>query len=226
MQAACGVGNDHVVAAGGGGLDGVKDDRRRVGTFSGLHDGHPCAVSPDLQLLAGSSTEGIARSQHHPLALPGVVIGQFGNAGGLAHAVDPNDQNDGGLAAQVHLSFRRHLLGNDVAQGICRLFAGLEALFLHAVAQLVHQMDRHIAAHVGQDQLFFQLIVHVIVDHAAGERIHNAAPEAGAGLFQARFHLVFFFFSESEEPHGVLLCIFLLLYIRKPASRQPVPDPV
>ena len=87
-------------------------------------------------------------------------------------------------------------------------------------------MDRHIAAHVGQDQLFFQLIVHVIVDHAAGERIHNAAPEAGAGLFQARFHLVFFFFSESEEPHGVLLCIFLLLYIRKPASRQPVPDPV
>ena len=57
------------------------------------------------------------------------------------------------------------------------------------------------------------------VDHAAGERIHNAAPEAGAGLFQARFHLVFFF-SESEEPHGVLLCIFL--YIRKPVSRQPV----
>ena len=44
VQAACGVGNDHVVAAGGGGLDGVKDDRRRVGTFTGLHDGHPCAV--------------------------------------------------------------------------------------------------------------------------------------------------------------------------------------
>ena len=69
VQAACGIGNDHVVALGRGALDRVKDDGGGVGTLTGLHQRHTGAVGPELQLLAGSGAEGIARGQHHTLAL-------------------------------------------------------------------------------------------------------------------------------------------------------------
>ena len=227
MQTACGVGNDHIIAACGGRLYGVENDSRRVCALACADDGHTGAVGPDLQLFAGCGTEGIACGQHHLFALAGVVIGQLCNAGGLAHAVHANDQNDGRLAGKIHLGIRCHFLGNDVPQGIRRLFAGLQALFVHTVAQLVHQTHGHLAAHIRKDELLFQIIVHIIVDDAAGEGVEDIAPETGAGLFQTRFHFFLFFFfvflAKSEEPHGVLLS-FSLIYIRKPALRQPVPD--
>ena len=98
---------------------------------------------------------------------------------------------------------------------------------MHTVAQLIHQTHGHLAAHICKDELLFQIIVHIIVDDAAGEGVEDIAPETGAGLFQTRFHFFLFFFfvflAKSEEPHGVLLS-FSLIYIRKPALRQPVPD--
>ena len=229
MQTACGVGNDHVIAACGGRLYGIENDSRRVCALARTDDGHTGAFCPDLQLFAGCSTEGIACSQHHLFALAGVVICQLCNAGGLAHAVHSNDQNDGRPAGKVHFSLRRHLLGNDVPQGICRFFAGLQALLAHPVPQLVHQTHGHFAAHIRKDELLFQIIVHFVVDDAAGEGVEDIAPETGAGLFQTRFHFFLFFFfvflAKSEEPHSVLLS-FSLIYIRKPAWRQPVPDRV
>ena len=229
MQTACGVGNDHVIAACGGRLYGVENDSRRVCALACADDGHTGTFCPDLQLFAGSGTEGIACGQHHLFALAGVVIRQLCNAGGLAHAVHSNDQNDGRLSGKVHFSLRRHLLGNDVPQGICRFFAGLQALLAHPVPQLVHQTHGHFAAHIRKDELLFQIIVHFVVDDAAGEGVEDIAPETGAGLFQTRFHFFLFFFfvflAKSEEPHSVLLS-FSLIYIRKPAWRQPVPDPV
>ena len=190
MQAACGIRNDQIIAACGGRLDRVKNDSGGVCALARPDKGHTRPVGPDLQLFAGGGTEGIACSQHDLFALTGIEIGQLGNAGGLAHAVDADDQNDGGLAVQCHLGLRGHLLGNDVAQGICGLFAGFQPLVAHTIAELVHQMHRHLTAYVGKDQLFLQIIVHLIVDDAAGQGVHNAAPEAGAGLFQTRFHLV------------------------------------
>ena len=213
MQTACGVRNDHIIAACGGRLDRIKDDGGRVCAFARADDGHTGTACPDLQLLTGSGAEGITGGQHDPLALPGVIIGQLGNAGGLAHAVDADDQNDGGLAVQCHLSLRCHFLGNDVPQSICGLFAGFQPLVTHTIAELVHQMHRHLTANIGKDQLLLQIIVHLIVDDAAGQGVHNAAPEAGAGLFQTRFHLVFFFFSKSEERHsGPPIYFLFILY--------------
>ena len=106
-----------------------------------------------------------------------------------------------GRAAQVHLSFGAHLIGNEVAQFIAGLLTGFQALLVHPVPQLVHQFDGHFTAHIGQNELFFQLIVKIIIDLAAGEGIHNVAPEARAGLFEAVFHLIFFFFAKSKEAH-------------------------
>ena len=75
---------------------------------------------------------------------------------------------------------------------------------------LHHQFDGHFTAHIGQNELLFQLIVKIIIDLAAGEGIHNIAPEARAGLFEAVFHLIFFFFAKSKEAHwfSPLFCCF------------------
>lgn len=69
MQTSGGVGNDHVVAAGVGALDGVEDDRRRVRAHAGLDQRHVGALGPELQLLTGGGAEGIARCQHDAAAL-------------------------------------------------------------------------------------------------------------------------------------------------------------
>ena len=201
VQAPGGVSNDHVIAAGGGRLHRVKNDGGGVGSLTGLDQRDPGAVGPDLQLLAGGGTEGVARGQHDPAALTGVVIGQLCDARGLAHAVDADDQDDGGVAVQLHLCFGAHLVRNELAQLVRRLLTGLQALFVHAVAELVHQFDGHFAADIGQDELFFQLIVKIIVDLAASECVQDIAPKARAGLFEAVFHLVFFFFTKSKKSH-------------------------
>ncbi len=210
VQAACGIRNDQIIAACGGRLDRVKNDSGGVCALARLDKGHTRPVGPDLQLLAGGGTEGIACGQHDLFALTGIEIGQLGNAGGLAHAVHADDQNDGGRAAQVHLSFGAHLIGNEVAQFIAGLLTGFQALLVHPVPQLVHQFDGHFTAHIGQNELLFQLIVKIIIDLAAGEGIHNVAPEARAGLFEAVFHLIFFFFAKSKEAHwfSPLFCCF------------------
>ena len=202
METAGGIGDDHVIAPGGGRLHGVEDNGSRVCALAGLDDRHTGAARPDLQLLAGSGAEGVACGQHDLFALTGVVVGQLCDAGGLAHAVDANDEDDGGMAVQRHFGLRAHLVGDDVAQSVSRLFAGLEALFLHAVAEGVHQLHGDVAAHVGEDELFFQLIVEVVVDLAAGEGVQDVAPKARAGLFEAVFHFVLFFFAKSKESHG------------------------
>lgn len=46
MQTSGGVGNDHVVAAGVGALDGVEDDRRRVRAHAGFDQRHAYALGP------------------------------------------------------------------------------------------------------------------------------------------------------------------------------------
>ena len=115
---------------------------------------------------------------------------------------------------------------NEQGKILPRRLTGTSQKFQKKVAQAVKRA-RHLAAHICKDELLFQLIVHIIVDDAAGEGVEDIAPETGAGLFQTRFHFFLFFFfvflAKSEEPHGVLLS-FSLIYIRKPALRQPVPD--
>ena len=69
---------------------------------------------------------------------------------------------------------------------------------------------KNFTAHIGQNELLFQLIVKIIIDLAAGEGVHDAAPKARAGLFEAVFHLIFFFFAKSKEAHwfSPLFCCF------------------
>ena len=190
MQAACGVGNDHVIAAGRGALDRVKNDGGRVGAHAGLHQRHTGAVSPEFQLLTGGSAESIARCQHDAAALLFVQACQLGDRGRLAHTVDADDQNDSGLAVQLHRVAGGQLLTDDAAQGVQRLLPGLEVLFLDLIVQLIHKAHGAGGADVGQNELFLELVVQIIVDLRVGQRIDDALEKARAGLFQPALDLL------------------------------------
>ena len=190
MQTSGGVGNDHVVAAGVGALDGVEDDRRRVRAHAGLDQRHAGALGPELQLLTGGGAEGIARCQHDAASLLFVQAGQLGNRRGLADAVDADDQNDGGLAVQIHRVAGGQLLADDAAQRVQRLLTGFQVFFLDLVVQLVHQTHGAGGADVGQNELFLELVVQIIVDLRVGQRIDDALEKARAGLFQPALDLL------------------------------------
>ena len=51
------------------------------------------ALGPDLQLLDGRRTEGIGRGDHDLFALHAGAMGQLGDGGGLAHAVDADEEH-------------------------------------------------------------------------------------------------------------------------------------
>ena len=192
-RAAGGVGNDHVIAPGGGALHRVKDDGGGVGALPCLDQGHLGPVCPEFQLLAGCGAEGIARRQHDPVAQILVQVGQLGDGGGLAHTVDADDQDHRGLAGDVHVVGGAHLQADQLPQRLQGLLAGFQVICLHLVAQLIHQADRTVRAHIGQDQLLLQVVVQIIVDLGVGERIDNAGEKAGAGLFQT---VIDFFLAE------------------------------
>ena len=83
-------------------------------------------LRPNLQLVSSSGTERIAGNQQHLLALAHQLGGDLADGGGLAHAVDADDQDHGRLGGKVQLQ-AAHLqhTGEDILQrGLC-FFGGL-----------------------------------------------------------------------------------------------------
>ena len=62
--------------------------------------------------------------------------------------------------------------------------------FLDLVVQLVHQAHGAGGADVGQNELFLEPVVQIIVDLRVGQRIDNALEKARAGLFQPALDLL------------------------------------
>ena len=165
MQTACGVRNDHIIAACGGRLDRIKDDGGGVCAFACADDGHTGTACPDLQLLAGSGAEGVTGGQHDPLALPGVIIGQLGNAGGLAHAVHADDQHDARLGRQVKRGVAHvQLFNQNIAQRLLHIVAALDALLVHDIAQLFHRVVRDRCAEVSHNEAVLKLVIEFVVN--------------------------------------------------------------
>ena len=63
-------------------------------------------------------------------------------------------------------------------------------LFLHLVAQLVHQTHGAGGADVRQNELFFQIIVQIIVNFRIGQRVDDVLKKARAGFFQTALHFL------------------------------------
>ena len=73
-------------------LDRVEHDARRIAAFGTAHDRHTDAIRPGRQLADRGGTERITRGQHHGVIVFLEQVGELGDSGGLAAAIDPDDQ--------------------------------------------------------------------------------------------------------------------------------------
>ena len=101
VQTAGGVGDQHVGAAGLGGLDRVIDYRSGIRAGVLGHHRDVVTLAPHLQLLHRGGAEGVAGGQHHVLAFRLEATGQLADGGGLADPVHAHHQDHIGFLAAV-----------------------------------------------------------------------------------------------------------------------------
>ena len=100
VEAASGVDDDDIGLFGDGGLEGVVGHGGGVGVHALLDDGDTYAVGPKLKLLDGGGAEGISSTKHDAFAGLFVLVGEFGNGGCFANAVNPYYKNDIGMSGE------------------------------------------------------------------------------------------------------------------------------
>ena len=140
-------------------------------TLAGSAPGAPLTMSepgplgPDRQLVGGGGAEGVAGGQEDRLPLVLEPLGELGDRGRLARAVDPGDQVDRRL---------RRRDGQRARPGVGE--QGLELALDERdqvlvgrpvgvrLADAVDDLVRGLHAHVGLDQLGFELVEEVLVD--------------------------------------------------------------
>ncbi|MND54073.1 hypothetical protein D3C80_451250 [compost metagenome] len=189
VQAASGVGDQHVDATGLGGLYGIEDHRSGVG--AGVLGDHRDLVTlaPYLQLLDRSGTEGVASSQHHFLAFELQLLGQFADGGGLAGAVHTDHQDHIGLVLRL---YHQRLLDRAQQRSqffLQRLVQGIgvgQLLAGNLLGQVLDDGGSGFHANVGGQQSGFDFVEQVVIDDfLAQEQAGHALADAGAGLRQA-----------------------------------------
>jgi hypothetical protein len=174
-----------------------------VGDDVGAND-----LAPGLELLDRGGAEGIAGGDDHLLAVLAVGLGELRDAGGLAGAVDADDEDDVGARG-----WRRLLLAPDAAF----LAAGVEdadKLLLEEIADdggvvdtVLLDVELEVAedllggddARIGADEELFELVPDLVVDLAAVEEDGDVAEPALAGAFESLFGLLVGLFGALED---------------------------
>src|SRR3984885_14712046 len=134
VQAAGGVHDDDISAAGARGGERVENDGGGIGAgflFDHFDAGAAC---PDFELFDGGGAESIGGAEHHGDALFFQAIGEFADGGGFAGAVDADNEQDArlarGLAVRIRLSGRG---GGENFQDLIFQFAFQRAGFFEFV---------------------------------------------------------------------------------------------
>ncbi len=94
LQAPGRVDQQQIGALGPGLRERIIGEARRIGAL--LARDHRCAgaLAPDLQLLHRRGPERVAGGQHDLQPLAAIMLRQLADGGGLAAAVDADDQHD------------------------------------------------------------------------------------------------------------------------------------
>jgi hypothetical protein len=159
-----------------------------VGDYLGSH-----ALSPQAHLVDGGSAESVCGGHHHPAAVGMIGVGQLGDGGGLAAAVDAHHQDDGRsrgrLAVAVTPEPTPRLAGSQ--DGDQLFLEGSphggwlpEALRRHALSQTVQHLLRGGDAGVGADEELLQLQPQLLVEGRAVEEAGDAAEPGAAGALE------------------------------------------
>ena len=152
-------------------LDAVVDDAGRVAAFLAGDDRRLDPVAPDLELLDRGGAEGVAGGQQHAIILLLQQMAELADGGGLARAVDADDEDDvrAGEAPDVErLGDGREdlldFLGEDGAQAA--LVELLEALGGDGFADAL----RRFGAEVGGDQRLLDVVERRGVERGLGRQ--------------------------------------------------------
>ena len=197
MEPSGGVAQHHVHPPGPGGLEGVKQHRAGVCPLVLADDLTSGPLRPDLQLVGGGGPEGVRGAQQHPLAPQHQKAGHLADGGGLAHAVDADEQHDAGRGGDVELRGSHvQQLHQHPPQGRADLLLVLELLPPHGLPQPLHGLRGGLHPQVRQNQRLLQLLEKGLV------RLGEGGEEIGGDLFQ----LV-------KKTHGILLESGLVLIL-------------
>ena len=184
LQASGGIGNQDVDITRFSGLNGVEDNRGGIRTGMLGNHRNIVALTPDLKLFNRCRTESIARRQHHRFTLLLKLTRQLTNRRGFTHTVDAYHQDHERrftFNIQRLIDFRQnlaHLFFQQAIErlGITKLLAGC------AFRQIGDNFTCGFHAHIGDQQLLFQLFKQIIVDFFTAEQADKSGTEVFFGF--------------------------------------------
>ena len=157
MKAAGGVADQVLDAAAFRGFPGIVTNGGRVRFVLGFDDRNGEALGPLIQLLDGGGTEGIGCGKHHFFSLTLEEMRQLGGAGGFAHAIDADDQNNAGGVSEFRQACGRGREDfEDFFAAHVDDFFSLEAAAFGS--QDVQDVHRHAHPNIASDEAFLEFI--------------------------------------------------------------------
>ena len=181
MQPSRRIHNQHIGPPGLAGLVSVISHRPRIGPGLMADYLYTGPVAEDFQLLLGRRPKGVGRPQDDLFALLPEVIGQFGDAGSLAHAVDAHHQNDIGRRGNgVVQPGRRIRPGFQVFNQGCFQAGKNGVRAVHPLGlglgfQVGDNPQGSIHPHIGGNQDFLQLLPNRFIQFSGAEKGLDAA---------------------------------------------------
>ena len=205
MQPAGRIHNQHVGAPCLAGVVRVISHGAGVGPglVADYFYAHP--VTEDFELLLGGGAEGVCGAEDDFLAVPGKVIGELGNAGGLADAVNSDHQNHvgriaghilapgSGRGAGIQFPSQRIL---EKGEGRVRIVYALAANLL---PEFFDDAQGGLNANIGGDQDFFKFFPNRLIQARGAENFQDASEPALPTPFDAFVGLLLVAFPVSLE---------------------------
>ena len=177
LEPAGGVHQHDIRAFGARARDRVEGEARRVGAGLARDDRGAGAAGPDAQLLDRRGAEGVAGSQHHLEAVGRELGRELADGGGLAGAVDADDQDHKRLSARVDGERPRDGLKRalDLGREDALDLVGADPLLVAPAGDRLADARRRAEPKVGLDENVLEIVEGSGVELALGEDVGETA---------------------------------------------------
>ena len=204
VQSPGGVGQYHIDVPRPRGLQGIENHGTRIGSRLLGAELRAGALGPDVQLLDRGGAKGVACHEHHAQALIAQSPRELADAGGLARAVDADDEHHERLGAAHDL--QRPLAGLEQldqpgAHGAQQRLDVVELMARHAPVQVAQDVVRGLDTDVREQQPRLEVLEHRGVDLAPAQQSAQITRDGGAAAVEAGLET-------AQESDGLIAAIF------------------